>query len=690
MADPRPADWGYRPSIDGLRTVAIYLVVLFHAGVVGVANGFIGVDVFFVLSGYLVTNMMMSEHRRTGRLSLRRFYARRVRRLLPAAVVLVVIVSGLTTLVLPRLTRLTFVDDARSSLLYVANWHFLGEATDYFADDVGRSPFLHFWSLAIEEQFYFVYPLVLVGLLLAARQAKRSALVPWTLAALMALSLMRQLTVAGDDPLRAYYGTDARLYQLLAGAVLAAAWQTRAAWPTADRVLVGRVTVAGVVAMLAVAGILLTGTDAVDLSASSRGILATALTVATIIGIELATGSLVGRALARRTMVYLGQISYGTYLWHWPLMVMAREVVDLSPWQMAVFAGLGATVMAALSYHFIERPIRRSRPFDGVPRTVVLAGLSCSVLVAALVIGPLLRNHTRPALAERRSTIQVGAGTPAAAAEALAAPVPLDLDVESTEPPVDHYPCTPDDLDTCVLRDGDADGLRVHVIGDSNAMMLIPMLAVLAEQYDFTLSASVRLGCPWQLGLGWDAQDPTLVRDCIEARNAWYERVIPALQPDVVIAINVPRDEGSRPDAFFEPAGDAGGRTIDEVVADATETSLDALTADGAEVVLFEPLPYDRQNPVECLSGVETVGDCAYEANVQPFPTELTYRAQDAGRDDVVAIDADSLACPLLPICAPMLDGELVFRNEFHLSNEWLVDHAEQWWARLTESGALD
>ena len=125
------------------------------------------------------------------------------------------------------------------------------------------------------------------------------------------------------------------------------------------------------------------------------------------------------------------------------------------------------------------------------------------------------------------------------------------------------------------------------------------------------------------------------------------------------------------------------------MVADATNASLDALTANGARVVLLEPLPYDRQDPTKCLSGAATVGDCAYQANTTPFPTELTYRAADAARADVVSIDADRLACALLPVCVPMIDGELVFRNQFHLSNQWVLDHAADWWQLIVASGVL-
>ena len=152
----------YRPDLDGLRTIAVYLVLLFHAGLGWAGGGFIGVDLFFVLSGFLVTSVILSEIESTGRLRISNFYSRRVRRLLPAALVVIVATCVAFTILWSVARRLAIVSDAQSALLYVANWHFLGQAGNYFATDIDKSPFLHFWSLSIEEQFYFVFPVVLV------------------------------------------------------------------------------------------------------------------------------------------------------------------------------------------------------------------------------------------------------------------------------------------------------------------------------------------------------------------------------------------------------------------------------------------------------------------------------------------------------------------------------------------------
>jgi hypothetical protein len=165
--------WTYRPALDGLRTLAVYLVLLFHVGVERFTGGFVGVDLFFVLSGFLVSTILFEELERTGRLDLARFYDRRVRRLLPAAVLLVVAACGVAFVVLSTVRRAPLVADAQAALLYVANWRFLLRKNDYFgAGDVDSSLFLHFWSLSIEEQFYVVFPLLLIVLWRAERRRR--------------------------------------------------------------------------------------------------------------------------------------------------------------------------------------------------------------------------------------------------------------------------------------------------------------------------------------------------------------------------------------------------------------------------------------------------------------------------------------------------------------------------------------
>ena len=190
--------WTYRPELDGLRSVAVYLVVLFHCGVGPFDGGFIGVDLFFVLSGFLVSHVIWAEVDRNGSFRLGWFYARRVRRLLPAAVLVIVVTAAVQLLVASAPQRSGMVRDAQSALVYLSNWHFIADSRDYFAGDaVGASPFLHFWSLSIEEQFYVVLPL---ALLLLLRLRRHTLVVLLVLSGVVAGSVVLQVWYAGSDP----------------------------------------------------------------------------------------------------------------------------------------------------------------------------------------------------------------------------------------------------------------------------------------------------------------------------------------------------------------------------------------------------------------------------------------------------------------------------------------------------------
>ena len=176
VADPpsavdRSREAHYRPQLDGMRAVAVYLVVAFHAGLSAFSGGFIGVDVFFVLSGYLVTQLLLRDFRAAGRIDFRRFYSRRFRRLLPAAFVVLLVTAAVYAAVAAPADVLNAVGGFRAAFLYVANWHFISQSNDYFAANVNTNPVVHFWSLAVEEQFYLCWPIVLTGVFVAARRA---------------------------------------------------------------------------------------------------------------------------------------------------------------------------------------------------------------------------------------------------------------------------------------------------------------------------------------------------------------------------------------------------------------------------------------------------------------------------------------------------------------------------------------
>lgn len=426
-APARPQRRGARPrrldALDGLRTIAVLLVVAFHLDVPGLRGGFLGVDVFFVLSGFLITSLLLKEIAHRGRADLGRFWMRRVLRLLPASLLVIVTVIGWAALAAPPMQRESVGLDALWSLLYVGNWRFIASSS-YFADDGLVSPLRHVWSLAVEEQFYLLWPLLLtvIGTLAVARfrrpdqthadsadRAERTAArrrVVSTLALVLALALALASAVLMAwrfDPQaadRAYMGTDTKAFEPLLGAA-AAALMLRPRLRTWVAEHAQWLMVGGLVAVAVAVAVL--GGEHGPVSAYYRGG-APVFTLAC--AVLVAATSLADRrhgltlVLGSTPVAYVGRISYGVYLWHWPFVVWFIGDRGFEPLRAAGVAAL-TIAAAALSYHLLEHPIRTGRIARLAPRRV-FAGAAAGVAVAVVLssqLGGSPLNRVLPALA---------------------------------------------------------------------------------------------------------------------------------------------------------------------------------------------------------------------------------------------------------------------------------------------------
>lgn len=420
-------------ALDGIRAVAVAAVLAFHGGLPGVPGGFLGVDVFFVLSGYLITSLLLAEWTRSGgRIDLAAFWGRRVRRLLPALLLMITAVAiGARVLLPPEEVRL-LRGDGMAALFYVANWRMTFRGGDYFAQTAAPSPLQHTWSLGIEEQFYLLWPLVLCAVLYRRHRGRTStpALARrrvrphlWRLLVLCGLgavasTLALAATFSAQDPGRAYYGTDTRGAAILTGAALAVLLALRSdrhteirgespAPATPRSVTPGwrRMGLGGLAAAAAVALVWtsthLSGTDEV---LYHGGMASVALAVAVVIAhVVLVPSGLSARLLSAPPLPALGRISYGVYLWHWPVFIAANaDRTGLNGLTLFTVRCLLTVGIAHLSYTLVERPIQlRVRP-----RRPVFAATGAGVAVAAGAV-VLVFSTATPPLPERATEASV-------------------------------------------------------------------------------------------------------------------------------------------------------------------------------------------------------------------------------------------------------------------------------------------
>ncbi len=357
---PRPVegDGRYVPALDGLRALAVALVVGYHLGVPGMGGGLLGVGVFFTLSGFLITGVLLSTWHRTGRYSLGRFYLHRARRLLPAVVVLLVVVL-LTVLLVDREALPTVGAQALGALLYVSNWQAIASGQSYFERFAGPGPLDHLWSLAVEEQFYLVWPLLLLALAAIPWLSPKVAAWVTGVLAVGSFGLMWWLASPGLDNTRAYEGTDTRAGGLLVGAALALLMYRPGGRPRLegmDRTGIDRWAVLG----LTVIALLSVFTDDHTMFLYRGGLLLLSLATAAVVAVVVQPESRVGAVLGWRPFTWVGERSYGIYLWHLPVVVFTpKAVLEEAPVARAAALVALTVGLAALSWSLVEDPIRR-------------------------------------------------------------------------------------------------------------------------------------------------------------------------------------------------------------------------------------------------------------------------------------------------------------------------------------------
>jgi peptidoglycan/LPS O-acetylase OafA/YrhL len=572
----------YQPALDGLRAFAVIGVLCYHGGLDWAQGGFLGVDLFFVLSGFLITTLLLREREDTGGIALGAFWLRRARRLLPALFLLLVLVVTYAVVFAAPPELRTIRGDALASLGYVANWRFIFTDGSYFAQFQAPSPLRHVWSLAIEEQFYLIWPLIVFGVLSLTRRkpsadgepiswkadepANDPALATHSLRVLasvtgimlaVSVGLMALMYEPGRDPSRVYYGTDTRAQSLLVGALLAMLLLRRpqVTGRTAQRALqVGALVAAGgLAAMWTLIG------DRADLLYTG-GFLVEALLVAVVIAavVQPERGPLAA-FLSIGWLRWVGRVSYGVYLYHWPVYVaLDEERLGLDGYALFTVRIVVTFVIAALSYSLLEMPIREGR----LPKHRVRI-LAPSAAVAVLA-GVFLAT----------------AGAPPAKIEVSAADV--------RAPTVRQATADEARLSGIELR------TRVMLVGDSIAGSLAPGVGRRAPTDDFFFFDATVAGCGLTSDRGerW-VGDWELPNDrCLPEWRVRWPQHIAEFDPDIVLLLLSAHDAVDRridgqEVAFDSPQGE-------ELMRKDLRDAIDVLTARGARVIVLNA-PYNRQ-----------------------------------------------------------------------------------------------
>lgn len=630
----------FRADIEGLRGIAIFIVVAFHCSVPGFPGGFIGVDVFFALSGYLITGLLVAEIEQRSRLNLLNFYARRIRRLLPISA-LALLVTLLAGAFLQAPHELEFTGRAaRGTALYISNMFFAWNAADYFAPDVETNPLLHTWSLAVEEQFYVFWPLmIMLGLqFLRSRRALLAILAAGT-----ALSLGVSIWLTAEGQQMAWYGLPARAWEFGLGGlgvlVPLHGRGTAGVWLTA-----GWLGLAGILAGNA----LFSGDTEFPGWLAAIPVLGT--TVCLMAGAAL-PGRGIGLWLASAPMQFLGKMSYSWYIWHWPFLVFAGVL-----WPGIGAAGKTAAVILALlaamaAHHWVENPIRFHPVLSRNPALCLYAAIA---LTAGSVGAAMLATRYAGRLAQQPAMKALNAATQDTAR-------------------LDREKCVSLGSDSAVLTcDFGATSSFYHVVlfGDSHAIQWFNPLARLADSSGWKLTTLLKSGCP--------ATDVPLrsrgARNAVSAAcGAWRHKAFQQLEtmrPHLVVAASAalylgrPGQRASHFDISL-PEWEAG-----------TRRTLKRLTTAGIPVALMRDTPVSAFDIPTCLArsvrhGFYEQSLCSLDrATAVSTPVFEAEKAAAHGLRHVHHIDLSDRICEG-PVCAGVRGGEVVYRDDNHLSGNF-------------------
>lgn len=660
----------WRPDIQGLRALAVLLVLIAHVDVPGFKGGFVGVDIFFVISGFLITQLLLREVEKTGTVSITEFYVRRARRILPAAAVATVAILAYAAFAMPIARLEQTVRDAGWSAVFLSNWAFAAEGTDYFSTDA-PSYFQHFWSLAVEEQFYLLWPLVV--LLLVPRMTRRAFAL--TTGALLLVSLAWSLFYTAADSTSAYFNTPARAYELMIGALLACVLVSplRSRWRHAA----------------SVAGLVLIAVSVLGFNDLTPfpGWLALIPTVGTALLLAAGPDTAAGRALSWGPARYIGDISFSLYLWHWPV---ALAVVATLPFDHPYILRFVLTVgisfaLAAATFHFVERPFQAKRVpvFSRDRRTLWLWPISVAVILIVAFATAAYGAHRQAVQQQQAAEYFDEHGFQELASEdpdgvqgdleeavqvaESGAPIPPDVDADAlrNEQWVDmvdgdcYASGGESTADVCFYGDTEAE-TTIALIGDSHAAMWLPAFDIIGEDHGFRVALFVKLSCgaypAVQDAAGHSQEDCDAFRE--HTRSSVEDLDVDAVVLSARGQLNMEERDGESVDAQWRTAV-AEAMTFYQGVADRVVAMGDVPARPEAE-------------PQDCVDAPgATQEDCVVSGeSVEKRSNAIT--ESEVLEANAVYVDTEPFVCVVDGDC-PLFAGDVpVYGDDSHLNRLWV------------------
>jgi peptidoglycan/LPS O-acetylase OafA/YrhL len=684
----------FRPDIEGLRAVAVLAVVLFHAEVPGVRGGYVGVDVFFVISGFLITGMLWREAKATGSVRLRRFYGARARRLLPASAFVGVVTMVAVAVLLPVLQARPVLVDGIASALYVSNYRFILQGVDYLALTAPPSPFQHYWSLGVEEQFYLVWPALILAAAWLIRRRRTQATASYrpylvVLASVAVVSFALSLATTYALPPVAFFSLPTRAWQLAMGGLIAL---TSGHWSRL------RPRIAAVIGWVGLATILLA---CVELGPTTPypGTAALLPTVGAmlVIGAGCAAPSQgCGRVLRLRPMQAIGRISYSWYLWHWPVLLVAlwsvAPLVGHARW-LAAGGILLSAGLAVLTLRFIENPLRFAPKIrNSAWRSIALGGAATAVAVCVglgllLVIpNPVGHGSAAAPMAVTSTPVPDGSGVDAynAAVQvafnqvqaAVAASVDLGAVPSNLQPPLadaqprgsltvaDHCFRGIYEVGQPECASGDTtSGTTVALVGDSNAAMWGPSFQRVADQQRWRLETMTKAACPL---LDLPIANPTSGQAYTECEQ-WRSQIIARLNAEHprLIVLSVMRRYG----ASYGWA--VGFTSYDQAWIESLNRLVQQLRGTGAKLLVLGPIPDPHSTVTDCLA--KHLDDAAACAAPRSLAVNQSGIAAEAAATKVGGggyVDLSDLFCAI-DRCPVIVGNTLVYSDENHVTPEY-------------------